>query len=222
MCTSGGDCLSYVHHHDSSLHHSHLLIRVGHIIYRNFCPSGSCLGVGGEVCTSTPQCSSGTCTANLCVATASMPCLNTTGCITNYWCDITNYYSGGHICQAGRAVTDVCFEQRGCASGLYCELPGSGTCKASVALGGACATNLQCASTKCDLASTFTCISNQCYNGVLDSGETAIDCGGATVWRSHRIFCFFSSLIHLCCDEYMMMGGIIVWCNMYSWTSMFS
>lgn len=116
-----------------------------------------------------------------------MACISSTGCVASYWCDTVNYLGYGSVCIISQPLSAYCYDTtRGCGTGLYCDTISSNQCRTLVAIGGACTSNIACVSGTCDLSGTMTCITSTCYNGVLDTGETAIDCGG-TVHRMHTL-----------------------------------
>lgn len=114
------------------------------------------------------------------MGTLGATCKNHAGC-PDMWCDLTQLFGQGVVCTAPKPPGTTCTVNAGCVSGMFCDVLFGMKCVPYRSAGVTCAANYQCASNQCDVGNTNVCLVNTaitCTNGVLDSGETDVDCGG--------------------------------------------
>ena len=131
-------------------------------------------------------CDSGTCTTASCSDGVMNGSETDVDCGGNCSpCPLDEICHGDADCQSGacdgvssRCTTDACADHRrdGDESDVDC---GGAACAACPA-GSACGSDGDCGSDRCD-AITAVCVPPWCLDGLLDGGESDVDCGGACV-----------------------------------------
>jgi hypothetical protein len=124
------------------------------------CAPASCADITQDGTETDVDCGGGICPA----CAVSLKCNANSDCASNA-CDALSLTCVSNQCADHR--------QDGTETGVDC---GGGACSAC-ANGMGCSANGDCTSNACD-ALSMTCVSNDCVDHHLDSGETDIDCGG--------------------------------------------
>lgn len=102
-------------------------------------------------------------------------------CATGKSCKVNSDCANGGGCVGGKCKAAPCFD--GVISGTETDIDCGGTCSATCANGKFCQVNKDCASGACNRTAGVghgVCVQNHCGNGIKDSDESGVDCGGSS------------------------------------------